>query len=55
MKDYNYYMNLSYRMEIIEDPDEGKLCCIIHLPGALLAVKRFRAIANAKDAKSCMD
>ena len=23
MKDFNYYMNLSYRMEIIEDPDEG--------------------------------
>ena len=54
MKDYNYYMNLSYRMEIIEDPDEGGyVVSFPDLPGCLTCGETISsAIANAKDAKA---
>lgn len=54
MKDFNYYVNLSYRMEIIEDPDEGGyVVSFPDLPGCLTCGETIsRAIANAKDAKA---
>lgn len=54
MKDFNYYMNLSYRMEIIEDPDEGGyVVSFPDLPGCLTCGETISsAIENAKDAKA---
>ena len=47
-------MNLSYRMEIIEDPDEGGyVVSFPDLPGCLTCGETISsAITNAKDAKA---
>lgn len=53
MKTVNEYMTLFYRMEIIEDPDEGGyVVSYPDLPGCITCGEMMgSAIANAFDAK----
>ena len=53
MKTLNDYMKMSYRMEIVEDKDEGGFVVSYpELPGCITcADTKEKAIANAKDAK----
>ena len=53
MKTLNDYMAMSYRMEIVEDKDEGGFVVSYpELPGCITcADTKEKAIANAADAK----
>ena len=53
MKTLNDYLAMSYRMEIVEDKDEGGFVVSYpELPGCITcADTKEKAIANAKDAK----
>ena len=53
MKTLNDYLAMSYRMEIVEDKDEGGFVVSYpELPGCITcADTQEKAIANAKDAK----
>ena len=53
MKTLNDYMQLSYRMEIVEDKDEGGFVVSYpDLPGCITCGETIeRAVANALDAK----
>ena len=53
MKALNEYMEMSYRMEIVEDKDEGGfVVSYLDLPGCITCGETIeRAIANALDAK----
>ena len=52
-QELNYYMNLSYRMEIVEDKDEGGFIVTYpDLPGCISCGETIEsAVANAIDAK----
>ena len=52
-QELNYYMNLSYRMEIVEDKDEGGFVVSYpDLPGCITCGETVEsAVANALDAK----
>lgn len=52
-KDVEYYMSLPYRMELIEDSDEGGYCIKFpELPGCLSCAGSFEDVAHmADDAK----
>ena len=53
MKTLNDYMEMSYRMEIVEDKDEGGfVVCYPDLPGCITCGDTIeKAVANALDAK----
>ena len=53
MKSLNDYMAMSYRMEIVEDKDEGGFVVTYpHLPGCITCGETIEsAVANAVDAK----
>lgn len=53
MKTLDEYMKAAYRMEIVEDPDEGGyVVSFPDLPGCLTCGETLeQAIANAQDAK----
>ena len=53
MKNINYYMALPYKMEIVEDKDEGGyVVSYPDLPGCITCGERLEtALANAIDAK----
>ena len=53
MKNINYYMALPYKMEIVEDKDEGGyVVSYPDLPGCITCGETIEtAIANANDAK----
>lgn len=53
MKTLNEYLKMPYRMELVEDPDEGGFVVSYpDLPGCITCGKTVeRAIANAQDAK----
>ena len=53
MKTLNDYMAMSYRMEIVEDKDEGGfVVCYPDLPGCITCGDTIeKAVANALDAK----
>ncbi|MCD8377174.1 MAG: type II toxin-antitoxin system HicB family antitoxin [Candidatus Gastranaerophilales bacterium] len=53
MRSLNEYMAMSYRMEIVEDKDEGGyVVSFPDLPGCLTCGETMKsAVANARDAK----
>ena len=53
MKTLNEYMSMSYKMEIIEDQDEGGfVISYLDLPGCITCGETLEsAMQNAKDAK----
>ena len=53
MKTLNEYLKMPYRMELVEDPDEGGFVVSYpDLPGCITCGETVeRAIANAQDAK----
>lgn len=53
MKNIDYYMALTYKMEIVEDKDEGGFVVSYpDLPGCITCGETIEtAIANANDAK----
>ncbi len=53
MKTLNDYMKMSYRMEIVEDKDEGGyVVSYLDLPGCITCGETIEvAVANAVDAK----
>ena len=57
MKTLNEYLNLPYRMEIVEDRDEGGFVVSFpDLPGCITCGKTVEAaVENAKDAKRTFD
>ena len=56
MKNINYYMALPYKMEIVEDKDEGGFVVSYpDLPGCITCGETVEsAVANALDAKKNM-
>lgn len=53
MKDLHYYLNLSYKMEVIRDED-AYVVRFPELPGCLTSGKtKKEALKNAEDAKRC--
>ena len=57
MKTLNEYMSMSYKMEIIEDQDEGGFVISYpDLPGCITCGETIEsAMQNAKDAKKRVD
>ena len=53
MKPLNEYLKLPYRMEIVEDPEEGGyVVSLPDLPGCITCGETIEsAVANAEDAK----
>lgn len=53
MKTIEYYINLSYKLEIVPDPDEGGyVACYPELPGCITVGDSIETVvANALDAK----
>ena len=53
MKTINDYINMPYKMEIVEDPDEGGFVVSFpDLPGCITCGETIeKAVENAKDAK----